>query len=687
MMLQEQFQKTMENARNEFRRMEQKERYWKLFFLEHQDPPEGALDPLILNSWHRCRDRGLDPYHVAREMISQQEMAGLRRENELLIQATRPVFDAFAEQMGTRISTLDLYDKDLTFIHTFGNVSPVGARRYAVPGFRCTESTAGVTAMSLARETGRAAQIVGAEHFDASLHDKICNSVPLFNEKGELIGIINMVEQLRPDASRSLATMYAIGQGITYSLKLLEQHQKLERINRFNHAILEAIGDGILVVDQEGTISMINQVARRLLKVQPGVDVLGKKINSLYGEENPFSNVLKSGAVVNGGEIALHSERGSLRFLGSIRPISGKDTEINGVIGTFNDIPSTQKVLKSLAGWSATMTFEDILGESPAIRNLVQLARKTADLPSNTLIQGESGTGKEVFAHAIHNASSFASGPFVTINCAAIPNSLLESELFGYESGAYTGAKKNGQPGKFELAQNGTIFLDEINSMPLDMQAKLLRVLQEKAVTRLGGSSKIPLNIKVIAASNTDLQKAVRDGTFRADLFYRLNVIVLWIPPLRERISDLEQMCPVFLRRLEGASAAEPRITAGAMGLLQGYSWPGNVRELENILERAWVQARLRGSYMIDEAALKALPEFFDGTFRAASPAGQPAKRMAETAPEEQRAEESDVYHIRRQELLAALERNRWNISRTARELGMARNTLYSRMRRYGIEM
>ena len=684
MVLQEQCERTIEKVRKEFYQMEEKERFWKMFFLEHQNPPEGTVDPLILKSWIRCRKRGLDPYHIAREMISQEEMERRCKENDYLIQATRPVFDVFVERMGSRISTLDLYDKDLTFIHTFGDVSPMSARRYAVPGFRCTESTAGVTAMSLAKETGRAAQIIGADHFDASLHDKICTSVPMFNEKQELIGIINMVEQLSVDAPRSLSIMYAIGQGITYSLKLLEQHRSLEKINRINEAILEAIGDGILVVDQEGTIIMMNQVARRLLKMQPGADSLGKKIASLYGEENPFSNALKSGTGINGGELTLQSERGPLRFLGSIRAISGGDEEIKGVIGTFNDIPSTQKVLKSLAGWSATMTFEDILGESPAIRNLVELAKKTADLPSNTLIQGESGTGKEVFAHAIHNASGFANGPFVTINCAAIPNSLLESELFGYESGAYTGAKKNGQPGKFELAQNGTIFLDEINSMPLDMQAKLLRVLQEKAVTRLGGNSKIPLNIKVIASSNTDLQKAVQERTFRADLFYRLNVIVLWIPPLRERIDDLEQMCPVFLKRLCCTAPVAPSISQGAMNLLKNYPWPGNVRELENILERAWVQARLQGKYTIDEASLMGLPEF---SRNRSCQEPEPSQTLTGAFPKKTNGEENDVYYIRRQELLDALERNHWNISQSAKELGMARNTLYSRMKQYRIKM
>lgn len=655
---------------------------WHDFFILGKDPTEGLVRPQILASWGRCRARKMNPYDVRREVVSQEELEALRCKYEFLIQATKPVFEAFAERMGEKVYMLDLYDKDLTFIQSFGNNPRALERRYASVGFRCTESTAGNTAMSLAKETGETAQLIGAEHFDYSLHDEVCTAAPIYNSQGALVGFINMVEFFPTDAYRSFSTIHAISQGIMYSLKLLEQQVELERAMRVNQAIMEAIGDGIMMVDADGVISMTNKAVHRYMNVEGGTTLIGRKVDDLFGKENPFSQVLRSGVNLTEREIRLNTARGALRFVGSICGFGEQDSEVRGVIATFSDFASTQKVMKNLAGWSATMTFEDIVGDSPQIQSVVQLARQTATLPSNTLICGESGTGKEVFAHAIHNESNFANGPFVTVNCAAIPNSLLESELFGYESGAYTGAKRNGQPGKFELAQNGTILLDEINSMPLDMQVKLLRVLQEKAVTRLGGKDKIFLNIKIIAATNTDLQQEVQKGSFRADLFYRLNVLTIRIPPLRERVSDIDQMCRRFLGRLVEAEGGEPRISEGALRILRSYPWPGNVRELENVLERAWIQSKLLGDDGVNERSLWSLPEFSDGRDLQINPRME--LPSAETMS--RGGEEVSGASLRRKEILDALERNRWNLSNTAKELGIARNTLYRRMKKYDIQ-
>ena len=671
--IRQQYEKVSHDIQTFFQWVVAQEGYWQDFFLHQHMPPKGSVAPLVLESWIRCRDLRLDPLHVQRDMVSQEELGRRQQENQALIQATRPVFDAFIGQLGSDVITLDLYDRDLTFIHTFGNVSPFSSRRYAVPGFRCSESTAGVTAMSLVHRTGKAAQLVGPEHFDASLHDKICTSIPLYSGKNELTGILNIVEYFsNADPSRTLRMMQALGQGIMFNLRLLEQHRELEQISRFNHAILERIGDGIIVVDRDGTISMINQTARRLLKLEWDHQITGCRVNQIFGPNNILTRTLASGSNLN-GELVLSHQGTAYRFLGSIRAVEGDGSEISGIIATFNDIPASQKMLKALAGWSASMTFHDIIGQSPALQRVVQLAKKTASLTGNVLIVGESGTGKEVFAQAIHNAGPFSGGPFVSINCAAIPNSLLESELFGYESGAYTGAKKNGQPGKFELAQNGTVFLDEVNSMPLDMQAKLLRVLQEREVVRLGGSSRILLNIKVIAASSIDLAQAVASGQFRADLFYRLNVITLRIPPLRERTEDLEPLCTHFLCRLAMSGTPALTISQDGMAMLSRYPWPGNVRELENLLERARIQAELSGATEITSQVLSVFPEFSGN---------QPAPAATSMA-----GQKVSVSQLQRQEVLDALMRNRWNISRTASELGIARNTLYSRMRRLDIQV
>lgn len=242
--------------------------------------------------------------------------------------------------------------------------------------------------------------------------------------------------------------------------------------------------------------------------------------------------------------------------------------------------------LKELTG--ARYSWENIIGESEKMKRAKFLARKAAASDSNVLLLGESGTGKELFAHAIHNDSRRNNFPFVKINCAAIPSELLESELFGYEEGAFTGAKRGGKIGKFELANKGTIFLDEISEMPLGMQAKILRVLQEKEIDRVGGITPIPVDVRIIAATNKDLKKLVKENKFREDLYYRINVMTIEIPPLRERLEDIEVLANYLLKKLSNQMGKYIcGISNEAVELLKGYSWPGNVRELENVLERA----------------------------------------------------------------------------------------------------
>jgi transcriptional regulator with PAS, ATPase and Fis domain len=244
-----------------------------------------------------------------------------------------------------------------------------------------------------------------------------------------------------------------------------------------------------------------------------------------------------------------------------------------------------EELRKTLGG---KYTFDDIVGNNESIQRIKKMALRTAKGSSSVLILGESGTGKELFAHSIHNASTRCHGPFIKVNCAAIPEGLLESELFGYEEGAFSGARKGGKPGKIELANNGTLFLDEICDMPLTMQVKLLRVLQERELERLGGTKTIKLDVRVITASNRDLGQLTANGQFRSDLYYRLNIVALTIPPLRERKDDIPLLCEVLLRKINHKLGRfVDTISPECMAELTAYHWPGNIRELENVLERA----------------------------------------------------------------------------------------------------
>ena len=274
-----------------------------------------------------------------------------------------------------------------------------------------------------------------------------------------------------------------------------------------------------------------------------------------------------------------------------------------GLVATLTELRRASSLAYRIVGTTARYTLDDLIGDSAAARHVRALAEAAAGSEASLLLTGESGTGKEVLAQAVHNASPRAGGPFVAINCAAIPRDLLESELFGYEDAAFTGARKGGRPGKFELAEGGTLLLDEIGDMPLDMQVKLLRVLQEKTVSRLGGARELPVTCRIIATTNRELDDDVARGLFRRDLYYRLRVIHIVVPALRERAGDVTALTEHFLRR--HAAATGKRLTviaADVMAALGAHTWPGNIRELEHVIESAVALAP------VDATVIGALP-------------------------------------------------------------------------------
>ncbi|MEL7657646.1 MAG: sigma 54-interacting transcriptional regulator, partial [Bacillota bacterium] len=313
-------------------------------------------------------------------------------------------------------------------------------------------------------------------------------------------------------------------------------------------------------------------------------DMIGSHI-SKFMRGTPALEVLRSGSGYTENEEIYNNERGSFHFIVTAKPYF-TDKTVAGVVISFRDIEEAQKLVYNINTRALKYTFDDIMGESETIRRAKNQALLTARGNSTVLITGESGTGKEMFAKAIHYASARAKGPFITVNCGAIPENLLESELFGYEKGAFTGASDKGKLGKFELANSGTIFLDEIGDMPLHLQVKLLHVLQNMRFERVGGNKVIIVDVRVIAATNKDLETMIKDGTFREDLYYRLSVIPLMIPPLRGRRSDIKLLMYHFLNKYN--TFMNKKIigfTEEVEYIYENYDWPGNVRELENAVE------------------------------------------------------------------------------------------------------
>lgn len=352
--------------------------------------------------------------------------------------------------------------------------------------------------------------------------------------------------------------------------------------------VFDAVSEGILAVDVDGRITAINPVAQQILRLG-STDMVGKDLARVLSPELPIFLCLTEGKHFNNTEVSLNTAKGRLNFLITGRTLKDEQGNITGAVASIKDMSEVKQLVYTVTKPSMT-TFDEILGSSSSIRQAVSLAKMVAKGDSTVLIRGESGTGKELFARAIHMDSPRQNKPFVPINCAAMPDNLLESELFGYVEGAFTGAKRGGKVGLLEFANNGTLFLDEIGEMSTHLQAKLLRVLQEGRVRRIGDRVENPVNVRIIAATNRNLEEMIQTGFFREDLYYRLNVVPINIPPLRQRKDDIPLIARFFITKLNRRLEKDVHsVNEQAMKKLLVYHWPGNVRELENILERAMV--------------------------------------------------------------------------------------------------
>ena len=419
--------------------------------------------------------------------------------------------------------------------------------------------------------------------------------------------------------------------------------------------VLNFVAEGIIAVDHLARIINVNFAAEKMLQVKNS-DVLGCHINEVF-PGTPIAEVLREGSGFMDREVKMWHQGRQHHYLINAKPMV-LDGSVQGVVASFREVQTGMPARTAVV---AQVNFADIIGSSPLLEQVKEEARKAAKGASTVLITGESGTGKEVFAKAIHFESSRGSKPFVPVNCAAIPETLLESELFGYEEGSFTGAKKGGKQGKFQAAQGGTLFLDEIGDMPLPLQAKLLRVIQEKAVERVGSVHAAPVDVRIIAATHRDLEQMVKQGEFREDLYYRLHVFPLYLPPLRKRREDILPLARSFLHRL--ATLYHKKVTdisqAAAQRLVE-YEWPGNVRELENAMECAIV--RMAG----DSVTLADLPPKLKES------------GLANTRQEGNNQEQEALFQA-----LACFGESVEGKAQAAASLGISIATLYRKLRKY----
>jgi len=401
--------------------------------------------------------------------------------------------------------------------------------------------------------------------------------------KHELAALYLELENGRPEFSQEkLLELLGKVPGLI-EMKFIETLPQESRENRFR-VVLDNISDGVISIDADERITTINKVARRLLDCE-AEEIIGKHIKELHLPDYNLLECLK-GKKFSNVKKDFASAKGRFQYFAAGRPIKDSEGRIVGAVEIGKDMQEIKMLAQSIAH-ANPMTFADFVGQNPVIRQAILFSQKIAKTNSIVSIRGESGTGKEVFARAIHAASD-RKGPFVPVNCAALPENLLESELFGYMGGSFTGAKKDGKPGLFQLADGGTIFLDEIGEMPVSIQAKMLRVIEGRSLRPLGGTVEMPIDSRIITASNENLEQMVEQKLFREDLYYRINVLPIHIPPLRERMDDIPLLVQHFLFQLDSRLGKGPQsLTREALDKLFQHHWPGNVRELKNVIERA----------------------------------------------------------------------------------------------------
>ena len=571
---------------------------WKSYVMGKIDNGEikNKIRPEILESWKRCRDNNVDPFvKVCPVVLSTAEFEKRICENSDLIEVATPVIDNIYEFVAGTGFVVLLCDVDGYVLKRVGDPERLTSMALAnfVEGACCSETVLGTNAIGTCIVLDKSIQVNAYEHWTSCTHIGTCSAAPIHDPKsGIVIGCLDLTGPWDKIHPHTLGMVVAGAGAIQSLLESQINYRKAVSSDLKKSLIMESTSDALITIDNNGVITHANGRAIKFLDLDQnptGRDVYSVFKSSSEREKSyaDFLRLIESKEKMTDESIVINIPSGLYRYMGSAYCIV-ENGEIIGRLIVLQDISRVNRLVTKVIGKQTKTSFADLPSQNKAFQGCVETALSSAKTNVNILLLGESGTGKELFAQAIHNANQRCNKPFIAINCGAIPRDLLSSELFGYAGGAFTGAQKSGAPGKFELAEGGTIFLDEIGDMPLDMQAALLRVIEEKSITRVGSGKRIPTDVRIIAATNKDLSKEVESCSFRFDLYYRLNVISIKLPPLRERKEDI----PLLISKLVDAAAADlgktvEKIEPGFVEASLQYDWPGNIRELRNVIERA----------------------------------------------------------------------------------------------------
>jgi transcriptional regulator of acetoin/glycerol metabolism len=621
------------------------------------------MEEYIVASHNRCKGAELLPKNLfSTKVLEGDELQNnLQKNHELISTAATFINHLYDFVRGSEFFAL-LCDGKGCILNVVGdeNILLEAAKLKMITGAYMDETHIGTNAMSLVITEGVPSQVSGKEHFITAYHKWTCSAAPIKDDHGNIIGIINLTGFIENVNPHTLGMVVAAANAIERMLENNKYNLMIEICKKRLETTFDSISSGILTCDLLGNITTMNKQVANMFGYDAG-EMKNMKIPDLIYSFHEIIERLNSKKAFTDEDVYANTPVNKSQFTLTAYPIYGMNMNICEITLVFYEIKKSRKLAGRILSGQAIYTFDKIIGVNDKLKKLIVYAKKIADSKSTILITGESGTGKEVFAQAIHNHSKRCDEPFIAVNCGAIPRTLIESELFGYEGGAFTGAKKGGNVGKFEIAEGGTILLDEIGEMPSDLQIRLLRVIEEGVINRVGSSKQINCNVRIMAATNKDLKHEVERGNFRKDLYYRLNVLPLYLPPLRERRDDIAQLVSYYMRKTsKKLNKHGVDISEEYMDYLKNYDWPGNIRELENVIERI-VNSEVIQMNLYDEVARvekKASNLYIGNTL-----------------------EQMEKHHI-----TEVIKEVNGNMSLAAKILDIARSSLYRKIEKYNID-
>ncbi len=625
----------------------------------HEGIVSEDIRPEIMKSWHRCEKINVD-YRLGKgTRVSNDELEESIAKNRELINLARPIMENVFEVVKETNYSVVLTDEKGIIIDLIINkdIKNIHDDLNFVKGSLWDEKSVGSNAIGTCLAINKPIQVVGAEHFCEHHHQWTCSAAPIHNSKGEIIGCFDISGRAEDVQAHTYGIAASSANCIEKQLVISESYELID-------TTFDSIIDGIMTIDSSLKVIKFNNKIPDIFKMKDAeifkID-LGKVFQDMDIEKDIFVNKKK----LHFSDITLFVGKNKIECSLNISPLI-HGNEVTGAVMFMREAKHVRNEVSKLAGFNAKYTFNNIITKDERMKELIATAKKISRTNCSVLIEGESGTGKELYAQSIHNESNRRNGPFIAINCAAIPKELVESELFGYESGSFTGAVKGGRPGKFELANGGTIFLDEIGEIPLEIQPKLLRVLDNSKVIRIGGTYERDLDVRVISATNRNLFYEISKKSFRQDLYFRLNVINLRIPPLCNRGDDIIELARYFLKALnEENDGLNKKFSLEFEKLLKQEEWTGNVRELKNVIQRAY--------YMSDKDVINSV-QF-----------NQDAPRI-ENKPNKNDTSGITMQDIERESIEQALYSNNGNALKAAKDLNISKATIYRKIKAYSID-